>query len=94
MNHPTYDDYWKSYGVKEKYGDIKAPAYLVSGWYHNLVHETWRNFEGLRQLGGPLITYDGTQHTAVFNGDQCVDTAVVRYFVLGTLPPASLQCQS
>ncbi len=46
------------------------------------------------QLGGPLITYDGTQHTAVFNGDQCVDTAVVRYFVAGTLPPASLQCRS
>jgi hypothetical protein len=47
-----------------------------------------------RQLGGPLITYDGTQHTAVFNGDQCVDTAVTRYFVAGTLPPASLQCRS
>lgn len=47
-----------------------------------------------RQLGGPLITYDGTQHTAVFNGDQCVDNAVVRYFVAGTPPPASYRCQS
>jgi pimeloyl-ACP methyl ester carboxylesterase len=46
-----------------------------------------------RQLGAPLITYDGTQHTAVFNGDQCVDTAVVRYFVAGALPPASLRCR-
>ncbi len=45
-----------------------------------------------RQLGAPLITYDGTQHTAVFNGDQCVDTAVVRYLVGAALPPASLQC--
>jgi len=45
-----------------------------------------------RQLGAPLITYDGTQHTAVFNNNECVDTAVVRYFVAGTLPPASLQC--
>jgi pimeloyl-ACP methyl ester carboxylesterase len=47
-----------------------------------------------RQLGGPLITYDGTQHTAVFNGDQCVDNAVVRYFVAGTPPPASYRCRS
>ncbi len=47
-----------------------------------------------RQLGGPLITYDGTQHTAVFNGDQCVDGAVGRYFVAGTLPPPSYRCQS
>ncbi len=47
-----------------------------------------------RQLGSPLITYDGTQHTAVFNGDQCVDTAVARYFVNLTAPPASLRCAS
>ncbi|MDR3655558.1 MAG: alpha/beta hydrolase [Mycobacterium sp.] len=47
-----------------------------------------------RQLGAPLITYDGTQHTAVFNGDECVDTAVVRYFVNLTVPPASLRCAS
>jgi hypothetical protein len=47
-----------------------------------------------RQLGAPLITYDGTQHTAVFNGDQCVDTAVVRYVVAGVLPPAAYRCQS
>ena len=46
-----------------------------------------------RQLGAPLITYDGTQHTAVFDGHQCVDTAATRYFVAGTLPSASLQCQ-
>src|SRR5262249_32856639 len=46
-----------------------------------------------RQLGARLITYDGTQHTAVFNGDQCVDTAVTGYCVAGALPPASLRCQ-
>jgi hypothetical protein len=45
------------------------------------------------QLGAPLITFDGTQHTAVFNGDQCVDDAVVRYFVDLTLPPLALRCQ-
>ncbi len=45
-----------------------------------------------RELGAPLITYDGTQHTAVFNGDRCVDTAVVRYFVDGVPPPGNLQC--
>jgi pimeloyl-ACP methyl ester carboxylesterase len=43
------------------------------------------------QLGAPLITYDGTQHTAVFNGDRCVDGAVVRYFIEGT-PPGNLRC--
>ncbi|BCI87515.1 hypothetical protein NIIDMKKI_27210 [Mycobacterium kansasii] len=47
-----------------------------------------------RQLGAALITYDGTQHTAVFDGNDCVDTAVVRYFVELTLPPANLRCGS
>jgi pimeloyl-ACP methyl ester carboxylesterase len=47
-----------------------------------------------RQLGAPLITYDGTQHTAVFDGNQCVDGAVMRYFLDGTPPPPALRCQS
>ncbi|QUR69811.1 alpha/beta hydrolase [Mycobacterium spongiae] len=46
-----------------------------------------------RQLGGPLITFDGAQHTAVFDGNQCVDTAVVRYFVEGVVPPANVHCR-
>ncbi len=47
-----------------------------------------------RQLGAALITYDGTQHTAVFDGNDCVDTAVVRYLVDLTLPPTNLRCGS
>ncbi|MCB1263890.1 MAG: alpha/beta hydrolase [Mycobacterium sp.] len=39
-----------------------------------------------RQLRAPLITYDATQHTAVFNGDSCLDDAVVRYFVDRVVP--------
>jgi hypothetical protein len=39
-----------------------------------------------RQLGAPLITYEGTQHTAVFNGIECIDTATVSYFVDGVVP--------
>ncbi len=44
-----------------------------------------------QQLGAPLITYDGTQHTAVFNGDLCVDSAVVRYLV-DQVVPGNLTC--
>ena len=37
-----------------------------------------------------LITFDGTQHTVVFNGDACVDTAVVAFLVDRVQPPAGL----
>jgi pimeloyl-ACP methyl ester carboxylesterase len=45
-----------------------------------------------RQLQAPLISFDGTQHTVVFNGQQCVDTATVSYFVDQVAPPANLFC--
>src|SRR6201990_330000 len=38
------------------------------------------------QLGADLITYEGTQHTVTFNGNDCVDGAVVRYLVDGVAP--------
>jgi len=43
------------------------------------------------ELGAPLITYEGTQHTVVFNGDQCVDGAVTSYLVDGVVP-GNLRC--
>ncbi|HEY7053347.1 MAG TPA: alpha/beta hydrolase [Mycobacterium sp.] len=44
-----------------------------------------------RQLGAALITFEGTQHTAVFKGNQCIDGAVVNYLVDLT-PPGDLHC--
>ncbi len=46
-----------------------------------------------RELGAALITYEGTQHTVVFNGDPCVDGAVVRYLVDG-IGPGNLRCSA
>ncbi len=39
-----------------------------------------------RQMGASLISFRGTQHTVVFNGDACVDTAVLGFFVNRNLP--------
>ena len=61
MEHARYDDYWKSYSIKEKYHQIQAPAFFVTGWYDNLVHETWKNFQGFRQHGGSEAVRQGTK---------------------------------
>lgn len=45
-----------------------------------------------RQLHAPLISYEGTQHTVVFDGDRCVDDTVQRYLVTGVAPPAEVRC--
>ncbi len=45
-----------------------------------------------RQMDASLITFDGTQHTVVFNGDVCVDSAVVAFLINGVQPPTGLRC--
>nr|CRL82514.1 exported protease [Mycolicibacter nonchromogenicus] len=45
-----------------------------------------------KQLGGRLLTFNGTQHTVVFQGNECVDRFAARYLVDGTLPPSGAKC--
>lgn len=44
------------------------------------------------QLGGTLVTYEGTQHTVVFHGDACIDDIAARYLIDGTVPPPDTRC--
>jgi pimeloyl-ACP methyl ester carboxylesterase len=45
-----------------------------------------------KQLGGPLLTYQGTQHTVVFQGDACVDDIAAKYLVDVAVPPPGAKC--
>ncbi len=45
-----------------------------------------------KQLNAALITFEGSQHTATFEGNDCVDGSVTRYFQSLTVPPAGLRC--
>lgn len=45
-----------------------------------------------RELGGSLLTYQGTQHTVVFQGDSCVDDIAATYLVDVTTPPPGARC--
>ncbi len=44
------------------------------------------------QLGGTLVTFEGTQHTVVFQGNPCVDDIAARYLVDVTVPPPGTRC--
>lgn len=46
-----------------------------------------------RQLGGTLLTFEGTQHTVVFQGNTCVDDIAARYLVDVTVPPPDTRCR-
>jgi pimeloyl-ACP methyl ester carboxylesterase len=45
-----------------------------------------------KQLGGALLTFDGTQHTVVFQGNACVDDIAAKYLVDVAVPPPGAKC--
>ncbi|WP_280828184.1 alpha/beta hydrolase [Mycobacterium sp. OTB74] len=45
-----------------------------------------------KELGGSLLTFNGTQHTVVFQGNKCVDDHAAAYLIDGTLPPPGAKC--
>jgi pimeloyl-ACP methyl ester carboxylesterase len=47
-----------------------------------------------KALGGGLLTFEGTQHTAFLQKVGCVDEAATRYLVELTLPPEGTRCTS
>ena len=49
IEHDTFDDFWKAYSLRFKYGEIETPAYVVTGWYDNLMHEGFKQYRGWSQ---------------------------------------------
>jgi pimeloyl-ACP methyl ester carboxylesterase len=47
-----------------------------------------------KALGGGLLTFEGTQHTAFLQNNKCVDEAGTRYLVDLQLPAAATRCSS
>jgi pimeloyl-ACP methyl ester carboxylesterase len=45
-----------------------------------------------KQLGGTLVTFEGTQHTVAFQGNQCIDDIVATYLIDVKVPPADTRC--
>lgn len=45
-----------------------------------------------KQLGGALLTFNGTQHTVVFQGEKCVDDYAAAYLVDLKLPAPGATC--
>ena len=68
-----------------------APTLVVS-----TVHDPATPYQAgvdlAKELGGSLLTFDGTQHTVVFQGNSCVDDHAAGYLVNGTVPEAGAKC--
>ncbi len=51
LDHPAYDDYWKSTSTREKIDSIRVPVFLVGGWFDNYAQSDLEAFAALRKRG-------------------------------------------
>jgi uncharacterized protein len=56
LNHPDYDDYWKSISPRENYSAITTPALNIGGWYDLFIGGTLANYRDMKQRGGAEIS--------------------------------------
>lgn len=59
VEHPTYDNYWKSMSTKQQLAKVKVPVHSVGGWYDNFVESDLAAFTELRRLGRDAHTLIG-----------------------------------
>lgn len=68
------------------------PATVVVSTTHDPATPYKAGVDLAKQLHGALLTFDGTQHTVVFQGNNCIDNYVTAYLVNGTMPPKGAKC--
>jgi pimeloyl-ACP methyl ester carboxylesterase len=68
------------------------PTIMVVSTTHDPATPYAAGVELARQLGGSLVTFDGTQHTVVLQGHACVDAIATKYLVDVTVPPPGAKC--
>lgn len=63
VQHNTYDDYWQSISVEERFEKIKVPAHVHGGWFDLLLGGTLNGYTGMRKHGGTPEARKGTRMT-------------------------------
>lgn len=48
VNHPSYDDFWKSLDVRQGYDSMDVAALNIGGWHDIFLSGTIENFTGMR----------------------------------------------
>lgn len=70
-----------------------APILVVGTTRDPATPYRWAQALARELQSGRLLTFEGDGHTAYRRGSRCIDRAVDRYLVDGTLPPEGLRCR-
>ncbi len=67
--HGPEDDYWQPVDFSARLAEVKAPAYLMAGWYDIFLHWQLRDYQALRAAGKqPYLLVGPWTHTSFSNG--------------------------
>ena len=67
LTHPSYDDYWRGWSIKEHYADITVPVLSIAAWYDIFQGGSLQNYVGLKTQAGSEAARRG-QHLLVALG--------------------------
>jgi putative CocE/NonD family hydrolase len=59
LEHPAYDDYWKTYAFDGRYAGVTARGVHVGGWYDVFAAGPPRTFNGMRSQAATASARDG-----------------------------------
>jgi putative CocE/NonD family hydrolase len=68
LDHPSFDDYWRSIAIENHYADIAVPALHIAAWYDIFQGGSLRNYMGIKALGGTDTTRHGQQLMVIVGG--------------------------
>jgi putative CocE/NonD family hydrolase len=52
LEHPAYDDYWRSIAIDDDFGRIEVPGLHVGGWWDTFLSGTVASFAGIERAAG------------------------------------------
>ena len=56
LDHPAYDDFWRSISTREHFATVDVPALNVCGWYDAYAGAALEHFAGVRANGATAAT--------------------------------------
>jgi putative CocE/NonD family hydrolase len=59
LEHPSYDQYWKTLAIEEQYPQIQVPVFNVAAWYDIFLGGSLRNYVLLKSKGGSEASRKG-----------------------------------
>ena len=69
LSHGPDDDYWQPVDFSARLTEVKAPAYLMAGWYDIFLHWQLQDYQALRRAGKqPYLLVGPWTHTSFSNG--------------------------